>query len=188
MSNTKIGTTEAIMVILTVVISHTILSLPRELINVTKSATLLNIVFITIIAIFLAYLIYFFLKKFPSLDIIDISENLGGKVFKNIIGAIFILHFVISSGFLLRGFCEGLKIVYFPMTDIMFIILLFIIAMCICNKLGFNVSFKANLIVIPIALASIILLFALNIKSCVPERMFPILGDGMLNTFVVRYF
>lgn len=185
MSNNKIGTAEAIMAILTIVASHTILSLPRTLISNTKSATILNLMFVTIIAIFLAYLIYFLLKKFPSLDIVDISENLGGKVFKNIIGAIFIFYFIASSSLLLRNFCEGLKIVYFPMTNIIFIILLFVIAVCISNRLGFNVPFKTNLIIIPITLVSIIALFAFNLENFVPQRIFPILGDGFYNTFVL---
>lgn len=184
MYRTKIGTAEAIMVILTVVVTHTILSLPRNLINATKSSIILNILYITIIAIFLAYLIFRLLKNFGSLDIMDISEFVGGKVLKNIIGTIFILHFIITSSFLLRGFCEGLKIVYFPMTDIVYIIFLFIIGVCISNRLGFNVTLKTNLIIIPITLASIIVLFLTNFEHFVPQRMFPILGDGFFNTFV----
>ena len=122
MGNNKIGTVEAIMSILTIVVAHTILSLPRILILNTNSSTILNLIYLTIIAMALAYLIYFLLKKFPGLDIVDISENLGGKVFKNIVGAVFIFHFITNSSLLLRNFCEGLKILYFPLTDILFII------------------------------------------------------------------
>lgn len=184
MSKTKIGTAEAILIILTIVITHSILSLPRNLINTTKSSIILNLLFVTIIAILLGLLIYHLLKNFSSLDIVDISEFLGGKILKNIIGGIFIFHFIISSSFLLRGFCEGLKIVYFPMTDIVFIIFLFIIAMCISNRLGFNVTLKSNLIIIPLTLISIIFLFFTNIQHFTPQRIFPILGDGILQTFV----
>ena len=112
MGNNKIGTVEAIMSILTIVVAHTILSLPRILILNTNSSTILNLIYLTIIAMALAYLIYFLLKKFPGLDIVDISENLGGKVFKNIVGAVFIFHFITNSSLLLRNFCEGLQIFY----------------------------------------------------------------------------
>ena len=49
MQKTKIGTIEAILLILTIIIAHSILSLPRNLIVKTQSATIINIVYITIL-------------------------------------------------------------------------------------------------------------------------------------------
>lgn len=185
MLKSKIGTVEAIMLILTIVVTHTISTLPRELLVSTKSATLINLIYVSIIAVLLAYLVFRLLKIFPGLDIIDISEIAGGKVFRNIIGIIFILYFLISSSILLRNFCESLKIIYFPMTDITFIILLFIIALCTANRLDFSATLKTNLLILPIVLASIIFLFFANMNKFVPQRIFPLLGDGIFNTFVL---
>lgn len=184
-SKTKIGSIEAIFIILTIVVSHSMLSLPRNYITITKSATIINIFFITGIATLLSILIYKLIKNFNSSDIIDISEYLGGKVFKNIIGTIFIFHFIICSSMLLRNFCEGLKLVYFPMTEIVFILLLFIIGICISNILGNNTSIKSNLIILPFALLSIIFIFIANFKNFTPQKIFPILGNGFYDTFIV---
>lgn len=185
MLKSKIGTVEAVMLILTIVVTHTILSLPRNLLVVTKSATIINLIYISIIAIGLAYFIYRLLKNFPGLDIIDISEILGGKILKNILGIIFIAYFIITSSILLRNFCESLKIIYYPMTNVIFIILLFIIALCTANRLDFSATLKTNLLILPLVLASMIFLFFSNIDNFVPQRMFPILGDGFVNTFVL---
>ena len=185
MLNSKIGTVEAIMLILTIVISHTILSLPKTILSTTKSATIINLLYVSLIAIFLAYVIYRLLKNFPGLDLIDISEFLGGKLLKNIIGTIFMLFFIISSALLLRNFCEVLKIVYYPLTDILFIIALFIIAICIANYFDFNATLKVNLVIIPLVLASIIFLFFSNITEFTYQRIFPIFGEGLWNTFVL---
>jgi len=185
MSKSKIGTIEAIMIVLTIIITHTILSMPREILVSTKSATIINLIFVSIIAIFISYLIYRLFKNFPSLDIIDVSELLGGKIFKTIIGTIFILYFIISSSILLKSFCESLKIIYYPMTNIIFIILLFIIAICTVNRLNFNASLKTNLLIVPLVLASMIFLFFANMNKFTPERIFPILGDGFFNTFIL---
>ena len=184
MLKSKIGTVEAIMLILIIVVTHTISSLPRELLASTKSATIINLIYVSIIAVFLAYLIFTLFKKFPGLDIIDISEFVGGKIFRNIVGVIFILYFLISSSILLRNFCESLKIIYYPMTDITFIILLFIIALCTANRLDFSATLKTNLLILPLVLASIIFLFFSNMNKFVPQRIFPILGDGVFDTFV----
>lgn len=185
MSNSRVGTIEAIMLILTIIITHTILSLPKRIITLTKSASILNLIYVGIIAVLLAYLIYKLIKSFPGLDLIDISEFLGGKVFKNIVGTIFMLHFIITSSLLLRNFCEVLKIVYYPMTNIIFILAFFIIAVCIANYFDFSSTLKANLIIVPIVLVSILFLLFSNIKNFVPQRIFPILGDGLYNTFVL---
>ena len=184
MSKTKIGTTEAVLIILTVIISHSILSLPRDMIVRTKSATIINIIYITLICTLLALLIVKLFKKFGNADILDVSEYLGGKVFKKIVGGIFIFYFIVSSSILLRNFCEAIRLVYFQMTPIIFIILLFVIGACISNRLGFNVSLKVNLIILPIALLSIVIIFIANFKSFDIQKIFPILGGGFKDTFL----
>ena len=185
MTKSKLGTLEAIMLILSIVVTHTILSLPREILVATKSATIINLIFVSIIAILFSYLVVKLIKNFAGSDIIDVSEYLGGKLFKHIVGILFILYFLISSSIMLRNFCESLKIIYYPMTNIIFIIALFILSLCSANRLDFNASLKTNLLIIPFVLASIVFLFFANMNKFVPERIFPIFGDGLLNTFVL---
>lgn len=184
MSKSKIGTIEAIMLILNITVIHTMLSLPHDILSMQKSASILNLIYVGFIAITIAFVIYKLLRNFPGLDIIDISELIGGKVFKNIVGIIFVTFFIISSSMLLRNFCESLKIIYYPMTDIVFIVAFFAIAVYIGNSLDFSATLKTNLIILPIVLVSIIFLFFANMKVFEPEKIFPILGDGVYNTFV----
>ena len=185
MSKSKIGTVEAIMIILTIIVAHTILSLPKNILTSMKSASILNLIYVSIIVVALGYLVYRLLRKFPGLDIIDISELIGGKIFKNIIGTIFLVYFVISASMLLRNFSESLKVIYYPMTDIFFIVAFFIIPVCYTNRLDFNATSKTNLIVLPIVLVAIVVLFATNMKHFSLQKMFPILGEGTVNTFVL---
>ena len=185
MLKSKIGTVEAIMLILTIIVAHTMLSLPKDILTSMKSASILNLIYVGIIAIIISYVIFRLLKNFPGLDIIDISELIGGKLFKNMVGIIFIAYFLVSSSILLRNFCESIKIIYYPMTDIFFIIAFFMIAVCIANRLDFSATLKTNLIILPVVLFSILFLFFANIKQFTPQRIFPILGDGMYNTFVL---
>lgn len=185
MQKSKLGTIEAIMLILTIVVAHSVLSMPTNILSSYKSASILNVIYISIIAIGIAYLIYKLLKNFPSMDIIDISELVGGKFFKNIVGIVFIIYFILSASLMLRNFCESIQILYFPMTNITFIMALIIIAICIANRLDFTATVKANVIILPIALLGILFLFFTNINKFVPERIFPILGESAYNTFVL---
>ena len=185
MQKLKIGTFEAIMLIFTIVITHTISALPRIILSSEQSASILNLLYVGIIAIIFSYFIFKLLNNFPGLDLIDISELAFGKLFKNIVGIIFIVYFIISSSMLLRNFCESLKILYYPMTDIVFIIGFFIISNSIANRLEFSATLKTNLIILPIVLFSMIFLFVANIDKFMPQRIFPILGNGFYNTFIL---
>lgn len=184
MNNSKIGTKEAIFIILTISIAHTILSMPRNILSTTKSAAIINLIYICIILISICLLVVKLFKNFPGLDILDISEYLGGKTFKKITGLLFIVYFIVSSSLLLREFSEAIKIVYYPMTNIFFVIVFFIIAIAITNKLNFNSTLSTNLIIIPLVLFSGIFLFVSNIKNFNYDTIFPLLGTGLKDIFI----
>ena len=185
MGDSKIGTKEAVCLILTVAITHTIISTPRDLLASMKSAVLLNLVFVTFILLGIALLIVKLFKNFPGSDILDISEYLGGKTFKRILGILFVSYFIVSSSLLLKQFAQALRTIYYPMTGVFFIALFFIICIAITNKLEFTATVKANLLIVPFVLLSSIFLFAANLRNFSFERIFPILGDGFFNTFVL---
>lgn len=185
MLKSKIGTVEAIMLVLTIIIVHTILSLPRDIVSAQKSASLLNLFYVSIISIIITLIVYKLFKNFPGLDILDISEIVGGKIFRNIVGIIFITYFIFTASLLLRNFCDSIKVIYYPMTNIVFIILLFIIALCVANRLDFSATLKTNLLIIPLVLGSILFLFFSNMQNFVPQRIFPIFGESVFNTFVL---
>lgn len=185
MSNSKLGTFEAIMSIVSVIIVHTILSLSKALVDSMKSAVILNVIYVSIIVVAFILLICNLLKKFPGMDLLDISETLGGAIFKRIIGAIFITYFAVSSSILLRNFCECLKIINYPATNIIFIISFILISISIVNNLAINTNFKSNLIVLPVILISMLFLFFANLNHFDTQRIFPILGEGLTHTFIV---
>ena len=176
MNNTKIGALEAILIILLALVSHTVLSLPKTLIENTKSSIILNLVYITLIVLVFVYLMYRLFKKFPGMDILDVSEVLGGKVLKVIIGTIFICYFLVNYSVFLRNFCECLKIIYYPSTDIIYVIIFFVFAVCLVNNLEFSASIRTNVFIMPAVLISIFFLFFSNIRNFEAQRIFPILG------------
>lgn len=184
MSDTKLGNFEAVALIFTITINHAILLLPKTIINSTGSASLLNIIYVGIIAVLLTLLICKLFSKFPGLDILDISEYLGGRILKTIIGILFFVYFIFVSSVLLKTFANGLQVLYYPATDILFIIALFILAISFVCNLKYNAISKANLILTPIVMISILFLFAADSKYFQFENIFPILGNGFQTTFL----
>lgn len=185
MDDSKINTREATALVLTVAVAHSLLELPKSLLVDQKSAVILNLIYISFIALGLVYLIYKLFKKFPGKDIMDISDFLGGKALKNTMGILFMGFFCFTASILLRNFCESIKIVYFPNTKVEFIITMFIAAIMISCSLNFKANIKTNHIVMPLVLISMVFLFFSNFKNFSTERMYPLLGDGIYNTFIL---
>ncbi len=184
MENSKIGNIEAVLCVFIAIVVHTVLSLPKTLITNTKSAAILNTIYVTILALCFVYIVYKLFKAFPNKDIIDITEFLGGKTLKTIVGFIFMAYLIISYSIFLRNFCEALKIVYYPSTNIFFVLIFFIASVCFVSSLDFTASLKANLIIMPSVLLSILFLFFANIRNFSVQRIFPVFGNGLYSLFV----
>ena len=184
MTEKKIGNIEAIAFVLTVMINHIILNLPKSIISTTSSGSIINVIFVTLIAFIIVYLISQLLKNFPSLDILDISKFLGGKVLKFIIGALFLCYLIFTISIVLRSFSETLKIIFFPRTPVQIIMLLFLLAIVFVNKLGFQAIARSNLFFMPIILFSILFIFVANFGNYTVQRVFPLLGNGAVSTFL----
>lgn len=184
MTEKKIGNIEAIAVVLTVMINHIILNLPKSIISTTSSGSIINVIFVTLIAFIIVYLISQLLKNFPGLDILDISKLLGGKILKFIIGALFLCYLIFTISIVLRSFSETLKIIFFPRTPVQIIMLLFLLAIVFVNKLGFQAIARSNLFFMPIILFSILFIFVANFGNYTVQRVFPLLGNGAVSTFL----
>ena len=183
MNYSKIGSIEAIALIVVIILNHIILNLPKDFIDSCGSSAPLNIIWVSILVFIFLFIVIKLLKNFTNLDIIDISEFLGGKFLKIIIGILFIGYFIVISATQLRSFCEILKIVYFPKIAICFLVSCFLVVAVIANKFGNKTIIKANLIIVPLIMFNLIIAFFGTVTRFVPERIFPILGYGLNETF-----
>ncbi len=129
------------------------------------------------------YIILKLFKNFANSDIIDVAEYLGGKILKIIIGILFIAYFIIISATQLRNFCEILKLIYFPQVPISLLIILFLIIAVLANKFGDTAITRINLIIVPLVMINLLVAFFCISIRFVPERIFPILGYGVNETF-----
>ena len=122
--NVKIEKTEAILLILIVMINKILLNIPKEIIRQSQTGAPINLIYTTILAILITLLICKLFKKFPNEDIIEISEYIGKKPLKILVGSLFILLFTIIIITVIYEFSNLLQLIYFPNTPeyLMFII------------------------------------------------------------------
>ena len=156
MNYTKPGNFEAICLIVVLFINHMVLNLPQMILNTSGSASVLNTIYILILVLLFTLLILKLLKEFTGLDIIDISEYLGGKPLKIIIGILCIFYLLFETAFLLRMFSKNLLLVYFQNYPVSFIMFLFLFIGVVANIIGKKSIIKSNTIIVLIVLYSIL--------------------------------
>ena len=180
----KISKIESIFLIVTIMINQIIFNVPNIILHTTGSSGWINVIYISIITIIFGYIICKIFKKFPAFDIVDISNYLGGNIFKTIVGLIFIFLFFIYNVYCIYYFANALKLIYFNETPLIVLLILFIFPPILINKYGLKSIASVNLIFIPFALISIILLFFGSASDFVIQNIFPVFGFGVKETFL----
>ena len=183
MSVYKIGLVEAITLILIVTVNRLAISIPQAILLSCGSSAILNILYVSLIAIFLTYIIVTLFKRFPNSDIIDVSDFLGGKFLKNLVGIILFLYIVTVLSFLLRDFIEILHVLYYTDTPIIYLLAFFIVVCIIANLLGSKSIIKTNVVLCIIMTVGLLVAFSSVIPNLTIQRIFPILGYGSYTTF-----
>lgn len=184
MNYTKLGTLEAICLIVILFINHLVLNLPQKILNGSGSASILNTLYILILALLFTMLVLKLIKKFAGFDIVDISEYLGGKLLKILIGILCIIYLIFETAFLIRMFSKNLLLVYFPNYPISFIVFLFLFIGVVANIIGKKSIIKTNTIIMPLALFSILFTFIFVADLLKVERSMPILYNGVNQIFL----
>lgn len=184
MNTDKIGYVEAVSLVIIVMLSHIILDLPNKVLTSTLSSAPMNVLYITIIVLIFFLVLNKLFAPFHNKDIIDVAEYVGGKLFKNIISIIYTLHLIFISGILILSFADTLKTIYLQNMPTPLICLLFILIAMLANQFGFKSVSRTNAILMPFILITIVIIFVSLFTDFVPQRIFPLLGYGVNETFI----
>lgn len=180
----KINNKEAISLTVSSSLGITVLVSSQIIASDCLSSSLINTGYISIIAMAITAIICLLYKKFVGVSFLDISEFLGGKFFKFIVGVVFFLYFLFTAAVVLCKAVNCLQIVYYPMTNVSYTVLLFVITTCIACNLKNNGFLRATFLIVPFVVIAIFFIFAGNLKNFNYENIFPVLGNGAYQTFV----
>ena len=180
----QISNFQAIALILIIVTNHLILGTPRTLIAETGTGTILNMIYVFILAILLVFIITKLFSNFNGKYIIDISEFLGGKVLKVIVGIVFIIYFLVILSTTVRVIVQDLEIIYFQNISVYVLTLAILASIVFVYKYGSSAVVKCNSIIAPIVGIAILIIAFSNVQDFSLDRIFPILGFGAKETFI----
>lgn len=175
---------ECIFFVCMIMLNKLILNLPTILISSTGTGTFINLIYIGIITLFLIFIINICLKNFPNSDILDISNILGGKFLKIIVGVIFIALFSFILFTFLTDFANLLKMIYYQNSPKPFILLFFIIGILVSNLIGFKSIIRMISFLFPFVLLSIFTAFIGTIDNFSIDKITPVLGYNYQTTFI----
>lgn len=184
MENSKLENLEAIALIIIQSVNCMIFTTSQVLVNTCASSSLINVLFISFITLIITILFCLLSKQFLGKDLLNVSEFLGGKTLKTIIGLLFIAYLTFRASLLLKKICICLQIVYYPMTNMVFIISLFCITAGIVCMLKNNSVFKSAILIFPLLFITIILVFIGNSRNFNFDNIYPLLGNGIKTTFL----
>lgn len=182
--NEKISKVEAISLILIIIANEIILNIPNLVILSCGSSVIINMIYVGIIAIIFSIILSKLFSNFSGKDILDISEYLGGKVLKIIVGVLFALFFLAIISLASRYLCSSIKIIYFPNSPLVFLLLFFIVPAIIANKFGLKSISGINLIINLIVIISLVFLIVASYSNVDFRRIFPVFGFGLSRTFL----
>ena len=180
----QISNFQAIALILIIVTNHLILGTPRTLIAETGTGTILNMIYVFILSLLLVFIITKLFSNFNGKDIIDISEFLGGKVLKVIVGIVFIIYFLVILSTTVRVIVQDLEIIYFQNISVYVLTLAILASIVFVYKYGSSAVVKCNSIIAPIVGIAILIIAFSNVQDFSLDRLFPILGFGAKETFI----
>ena len=145
----KLGNFEVINSLIMMSIADIVLTSAGILIKEVNSASLLTSCLISILGIFITFIMCKLSKNFIGKNILNISEYLGGKILKTIVGFGFVIYFILILALFLRQTSDAMQLIYYPLTHIIFIIALLSIATGIIASFGNNSIFKATSLIVP---------------------------------------
>ena len=180
----KINKKEAISLTVSCSLGITVLVSSQIIASHCLSSSLINTGYISLIAMGLSYIVCALYKKFVGISFLDITEFLGGKILKFIVGMAFLLYFIFTASIVLCKAVNCLQIVYYPMTHPNYTVLLFVITSIIACNLKNNGFLRATFIILPVVIVAIFFIFAGNLKNFNYENIFPIMGNGWNVTFL----
>ncbi len=184
-SNYKLDKKETIIIMIMIMINKLILNVPYYIVNLVGTGSIANIIYIGIIDFIFLLIIIKLLKKFENHDIIDISEFVGGKFLKSIIGIISIALFLLGAFITLLDFSNVLHTIYFSNFDMIYIVFFFLIVILIANLLGLKSISHSITFIVPFVLISILITFFAVWNSFDISNLTPILGKDYYTTFVL---
>lgn len=184
-NNYKLKNIEAIAIVLIIMINKLILNIPYYIVDLVGSGAIVNLFYIGIIDFVLLLIIIKLFSNFEAVDILDISEFLGGKFLKYTIALFSIGFFFLVAFITLIDFSNVLHTIYFSNFPMSYILFFFILGALVANIIGLKGISRTICFIIPFTMLSVIITFFTSFENLDIKNLTPIFGKSFKDTFLI---
>lgn len=159
-------------------------SYPRFMVLNSGNAAWLQCLYVSLIAIIIYLILIKLYEKIGTLSIMELSEKVGGKPLKIIIGLIITITLVTNISINMRLLPESIKTLLLPLTPIKLLFVVFLAAISIGAYLGIYSICRIHALFLPLTTICLAVLFLFIIPYADVNNIYPIFGLGTYNIFV----
>ncbi|PYG88531.1 spore germination protein (amino acid permease) [Ruminiclostridium sufflavum DSM 19573] len=174
------GSWEATTLLVNLVFANIMLVFPRDMVQLGGSAGWMIPVIITLIAAGYFAITVKLYNNIGSMDLLDISDCIGGRIFKVIIGLLITIFLILTASIYLGAFSQTLKIISLDRSSLEYVEVLFLAGMTAAAYFGVEAIARISAFLVP----AVIIGFLLITVGVIPEfrmnNLFPVMGEGAL--------
>jgi len=174
----EFGSWEATALMINLVFAQVMLIFPKDMVHFGGSAGWMISIIITLITLIYFTIVVKLYKNIGSLDLIDISASVGGRIFKVVVGLLITVFLTLVVSINLGAFAQTFKIISLDKSPLEYVGVLFLIGMLAAAYYGIEVVARINAFLVPIVIVGFILITLGAIPEFETNNLFPILGDG----------
>ena len=156
---------------------------PKRIIINAGNAAWIQMIYVSLLMILIFWASIAIYKKCGNVNIIGLSEKIGGKALKAITGVLITFALFVNLASTVRSFPEMVKMVLLPKTPIEVIVLIFAVVAGIAAFGGIDSIARIHAIFVPIVLGILAVFFVFLLPHIKLYNIFPILGKGTYNIF-----
>lgn len=174
---------EITTILINVICIKMLLTFPRIFVLDAGSAAWIQVIYATLITFVLYFLTIKIYEKSGKRSVIMLSEKIGGKWLKTIVGIVLFLVLIGNMTMSLRAFPESVKAVLLGTTNMSFIVIALAVVLGIGAYIGIEGLGRLNTIFLPVAGGVLLIYLVLALPYCNINHLFPILGKGAYSIF-----
>lgn len=174
----EFGSWESRTVLINLVFAQIMLTFPKDMAYLGGSAGWMIPIGITFIIIIYFSIVAALFKNVGSMDLIDISEKIGGRVFKVITGLLVSVFLVMNISTFLGAFSQTLKLISMDKSPLGYVELIFVIGCAAAAYFGIEAVVRINSFLVPVIIAGFILITIGVIPKFNFNNLFPVWGTG----------
>lgn len=157
---------------------------PRFLVKNSGNAAWIQCVFVSLVAIGIIFLTIKLFGDTEGFDLLDISEKIGGRGVKIIVGVLLCITFITNTAITMRALPESIKTVLLPLSPMRLLLILSGIAIAIASTLGIYSIARIHALFMPAVFIVFAIMIVLLLGDIRITNIFPILGKGTYNIFI----